>query len=366
MVDKNKKISWFMPSFEGSKKIVNQVLDSNFLNEGKITKEFEDKVSHFLGTKYCITTTSGTASLSLSLFALGITYGDEVLVPNLTFIATANAVKLAGASVKLVDVNKINYTVCCDDILRKISKKTKCIISVDVNGRGADYQKLNKICKEHNLFLICDSAEAFGSYYKNNKIGNYGDLSCFSFSPLKTISTGQGGIIVTKKKSTYEKLLSLKDQGRPKRGTGGDDLHPSIGFNFKFTNVQAAIGISQLKKINNRIKKFKKRDYLYRKLLLKSDKIYLPPKQNENEILQWFDILSDDIKIIKRALIRNKIDFRPFWLPINTQKPYLEKGNFSNSHYISKRGIWLPSSFDISEEQISFVCDTILKSLKKS
>ena len=355
-----KRIPWFQPDFDNEEIIqASKVIKTNYLNEGDVVSKFEKIVSKLLNIKYCIACTSGTSAISLALMALDVEAKDEVIVPNFTFIATANAAKMLGAKVKLVDVDKKTLNIDPIKIKEAITDKTKCLVTVDVNGRACQYKEILKICKEHKVKLITDSAEAFYSNFKNKKLGTIGDIGCFSFSAMKTISTGQGGMLATNSKKLYLKLKKLKDQGRQERGTGGDDIHNHLGFNFKYTNLQASIGIAQLKKLKSRVRKFKMRDNKYTELLSPNKNIFIPPKEKK-EVLQWFDILSDDIEKIKDKLRRNNIDFRSFWLPLNTQITYKESSiNYANSHSISKKGIWLPSYFGITTNEIEFVCKKI-------
>lgn len=357
------EIQWFYPSFgKEEKKSLNKLIESNYLNEGKQTIKFEKKLAKFLRVKYAIATTSGTAALTLSLLSLGVGVGDEVIVPNFTFIASANAARFCGATIKLVDVCKENFLIDVDKIEDLINEKTKAIVSVDVNGRACNYYKLKKICKKKKIHLVCDSAEALGSKHNSRFLGTFGDLGCFSFSAAKTISTGQGGLIVTNEKKLYNKILELKDQGRRYRGTGGNDKHPSLGFNFKFTDLQATVGLEQFSKLKKRLNFFKKRDAKYYSLLKEIKHIEIPPK-SKGEVLQWFDIL---VKFKKKPLLdhlhKNKIGFREFWFPLSIQNPYkTRKFNLENSFLISKRGLWLPSNFDLNEKQIEYISKTIKK-----
>lgn len=356
---KNKNYHWFSPSFDNvEKRRLSKLIDTNFLNEGKVTKEFEKKISNHLKMDYAVCTTSGTAALFLSLMANDIGKGDEVIVPNFTFVATANAVTLTGAKPIFADVLLSNFTINAEILKSIITKKVKAIISVDVNGRGCDYVKLHEICKKYNLKLITDSAEALGSMYKKKFLGTYGDCGCFSFSAAKSISTGQGGMIVTNNKKIYLRLLELKDQGRRFRGTGGNDNHPTLGFNFKFTDLQASVGIAQFEKLKKRIKNFHLRDSAYSKYLEDVKEIKIPEKK-PGEVLQWYDIL---ILKKKNGLIRflqnNNIGFRQFWYPVNHHKHYKSnlKDQFKNSYEISRKGIWLPSNFEISDSDIKKIC----------
>lgn len=364
----NKKIPWFYPVFdETEKEQVIQVLESNYINDGQVTKKFEEEVAGFLGCKHCIAVTSGTAAISLGLMALGIGHGDEVIVPDLTFIATANAVRMTGAKVKLVDIEPKRFTIDPNRVREAIGPRTKAIIPVDVNGRAADYESLEAICKESGLSLICDSAEALGSKVRGKYLGTFGDLGCFSFSANKTVSSGQGGMIATNNTEIYYRLKELKDQGRRFGGTGGDDLHPVIGYNFKYTNLQAAVALAQFKKIGPRIEHFRNRDRWYFEALKECPGIELPPLSNdEGEVRQWTDLLCEDRSRVETALKNNQIDFRPFWFPLHRQESYRQPDDqFEQSIRISKLGLWLPSAFDLTFEDAKRVSQVIRRELSQ-
>ena len=358
-----KKIPWFLPKFDfKEKKKINEVIDLNYLNEGQYVTKFERKIASLTTRKYCVCVTSGTAALTLAMMSFQFSRGDEIIIPNFTFIATANAVKLAGLTPVFVDINSDRFDICVREIEKKITKRTRAIIPVDVNGRGADYSKIINLQKKYGISIITDSSEGFGSVKEGKKIGSFGDISCFSFSAAKTISTGQGGAIVTNNKKIYNRLLELKDQGRRKRGTGGNDLHPVLGFNFKYTNLQAAVGLAQIEKLSSRLKKFKWRDELYRKFLSKNSSIIIP-KTHEGEALQWFDILIPNKRKVLKYLKSKNIDVRPFWYPITDQKVYKSDEFFPVTADISMKGLWLPSYFDITKQDIERVSNEINKVL---
>ena len=363
----SKKIPWFSPEMTGDEiSILKKVIDSNFVNDGPLTREFEKAISEIINVKYCIAVTSCTAAISLALYAFDIGFGDEVIVPNLTFIATANAVRMTGASVKLADIESTRLTLDIESLKKLVTKKTKAIISVDVNGRGADYEKLENFCKLNNLKLITDSAEAFGSFYKGKALGSFGNAGCFSFSPAKTITTGQGGMIATNDYETYQNLIQLKDQGRPFRGTGGDDDHPFLGFNFKFTDLQAAVGLAQLEKLQERLDKSLERDNWYLSLLEKYDEINFPDMNEPGERRQWTDIKIKNRSVIKKNLEKNQIGCRAFWKPINSQPPYFNKNdNLKISESISELGLWLPSNFSLSYRDAEITSGIISDCLSK-
>lgn len=359
----SEKISWFGPAIdEHEKRLVMDVLDSNYLNDGNVSRDLEKLIANFVGSKYAVATTSGTAGLAMSLFALGVGPGDEVIVPDFTFVATANAARFIGAKVRLVDIEPQRLALDCNKLLAAITSKTKAIIAVDVNGRGADYARLEKICADNNIALICDSAEALGSIHNNQYLGTFGDAGCFSFSANKTITSGQGGMIVTNNENLYHRLREIKDQGRRFGGSGGDDHHPVLGFNFKFTNIQAAIAVAQFDKLQSRLEHFKTRDSWYRECLSGCPGITFPSEYNQTtEVCQWTDILCEDRKKISDALTQNNMDHRAFWFPLHHQECYsgLNTDQCESSNKISKQGLWLPSAFDLTFDQVERVSRVI-------
>ncbi|MEK9170684.1 MAG: DegT/DnrJ/EryC1/StrS family aminotransferase [Patescibacteria group bacterium] len=356
----NKKIPWWTPKVEKEDYVfIRQALDANFVNEGPLVAELEKKISNLVGAKYAVATTSGTVAIFLSLKALGIGHGDEVIVPDMTFIATANAVNLCGAKPMLVDVNPADLTISIDAIKKAITPKTKAIIPVHVTGRGADMTTILDIAKKHSLYIIEDAAEALTSKQNGKSLGTFGDLGCFSFSANKTISTGQGGMIVTNNENLYLKLKPLKDQGRPVRGTGGDDLHNTIGYNFRMTDLQAGMGLGQFTHLKERIARMKRNYELYAKNLKDVPEIRIFPSKKE-ELPQWTDILTEKRNELEEYLKNQNIDCRKYWLPIHRQLSYkLPDINFPNSTRLSPEALWLPSAFTLTDENINTVCKKI-------
>jgi dTDP-4-amino-4,6-dideoxygalactose transaminase len=352
----NVRIPWFAPiTDQAEKALVNQVLDSQYLNDGKVTRELERRVAELVGVKHCVAVTSGTSALTLCLMAKGIGHGDEVIIPDLTFIATANAVRLAGAEPVLVDVRRDRFDMDADAAKKAITSKTRAIIPVDVNGRGADYHALTALCREKNLALITDSAEALGSKWKGRYLGSFGDAGIFSFSANKTVTTGQGGMIATNDTTMYHRLLELKDQGRRAQGTGGDDFHPVMGFNFKLTNLQAAVGLAQMDKLQARLAQAGRRDRWYKEGLAGVPGVKIPANDDAGgEVRQWMDIVVSNSlrqKIIA-AFDEKGIGCRAFWFPLHRQEPYkAADSEFPNTISISETGIWLPSSFSLSQKE---------------
>jgi perosamine synthetase len=355
-------IPWFGPEMgRREQERVAAVIASNYINDGSIAREFERAIAEFIGCRYCVAVTSGTAAISLALLALGIGPGDEVIVPDLTFIATANAVRMIGASAKLIDVEPRRFTIDVDKVDAAIGPRTRAIIPVDVNGRGADYDALSDLAQRKGLKIVCDAAESLGSKFKGRSLGTFGEAACFSFSANKTITSGQGGMVATNSEQIYYRLRELKDQGRREGGTGGDDLHPVVGFNFKYTNVQAAIGLAQLERIGERIAQFAERDGWYREFLSDCPGITFPERPNwDGEVLQWTDVLCSDRTRLRRALGHSGIDTRAFWFPLHRQEPYKMKDlDFPNSIDVAQRGLWLPSSFSITRTQVARVSEVV-------
>ena len=357
-----KTIPWWQPQLTGKESLnIQKVLDANYLNEGKFTEEFEIKIAELLRVKYAVAVTNGTAALFLALAAAGITYNDEVIIPDISFIATANAVKLAGATPVLVDVEKNSLTLDPQLFEKAITKRTKAVIPVHLSGRAADMKNISKIAAKYHIVVIEDAAEAFMSKYSGKFLGTLGDLGCFSFSPNKTITTGQGGIIVTNNLTLATKLRQLKDHGRATRGTGGEDEHPVVGYNFKLTNLQAAVGLAQLDALKKRLSRQKRNYLLYKKFL---DGIHtiklLPFNIGHDEIPQWVDAYAEKRDDLISFLKTKKIFCQPFWHPLHTQIPYhLPNIRFPVSSKITPHLLWLPSAFTLKDKDVFTVCQMV-------
>jgi perosamine synthetase len=363
---KEAPLPWFAAETgDAEREAVLRVLTSNYINDGEVTREFETRVARLIGVEYCIAVTSGTAAITLALMGVGIGRGDEVLVPDLTFIATANAVRLAGADVKLVDVESERFAIDPERVEAAIGPRTRAIVPVDVNGRGADYEALGAICRKHGLRMVCDAAEGFGSRYLGKTLGSFGDAGCFSFSPAKTVTTGQGGMITTNDPGLHARLRELKDQGRRTPGTGGDDLHPVMGFNFKLTNLQAAVGIGQLGRLDYRLAQARRRDAWYLEALGGLAGVDVSRlAQDDGEIRQWADVLIADRSAVQRAFGEAGIGCRALWFPLHTQAPYAGPGdNFPNATAIARQGLWLPSAFGLTKTDVERVACVVRRAV---
>jgi perosamine synthetase len=362
------KISWFSPEIGNAElKSIKKVVNLNYPNQGWFTKKFEDKISKLLKVRYVIAVPSGTVAIYLALKTIGIKINDKVVVPNITFTATANAVTMTGAKVILVDIDKKNLGICLASLRKIINEnKIKAIIPVHISGRSSNIFEVIKLAKKNNINVIEDAAEAF--YSKNiNFLGTYGDLGCFSFSPNKIITTGQGGAIITNNKKNYLKILKLRDQGRVGKVTGGgEDNIVSVGYNFKFTNILSSIGIAQLDKLKKRKKSLIKNYLIYKKNLpsTKTFKLF-EFDLKKGELPLWTDAYALNRDKLISKLKKKGIECRKFWTPLNLH-PYYKKSfkYFPNSKFYYKKLLWLPSSFNMSKKIIKNICKEIQNNLQ--
>lgn len=347
---------------EEEKRAVMEYLDSGgWLTEYKKTREFEQLIADYVGSKYVSVVNNGTVSLAIAIMALGIKNGEEVIVPDYTMIASANAVILAGAKPVLVDIDRTNLCLDLDLVVDAITSKTKAIILVTVNGRYPEMGKFVKFADDHNLYLIEDAAQSLGSRYNGKHLGTFCDVGSFSFSAPKVITTGQGGALVTDNEEFYHKILKIKDFGRAQSGV---DHHENMGYNFKFTDLQAVIGIEQMKKLDWRVKRKKEMYKLYRDLLEGIEGIEFIDTELEDTSPWFIDVLVEEGQKERDKLAsfldKKGIGTRPFYPAIHTQPPYSwVKGDFKNAEYVSKRGLWLPSASFLSEEDIEYICQNI-------
>ena len=347
---------WYGKEEKGA--ILKYLNSNGWLMEFKKTEEFEKSICEYTKAKYCSVLPNGTVTLVLALLALDIKQGDEVIVPDFTMIATPNAVKAVGARPILVDVDE---NICLDlDLVKKaITKKTKAVIHVSINGRAGNLLGLKKLCEQNKILLIEDAAQSLGSFYNGKHLGNFGAFGSFSFSVPKIITTGQGGALITDKKELYEKIEKLKDFGRIGPGI---DQHDQMGWNYKFTDLQAVIGIEQMKKLSWRVKRKKQIFSLYKKLLSGIRQIKFIPTDLKL-VSPWFiDILVPDPKELQKHLKENGIGTRIFYPAIHTQPIYKNiKGKFPRAEYFANHGLWLPSSSFLKDSEIKFICKTIKK-----
>ncbi|EKD85844.1 MAG: hypothetical protein ACD_37C00596G0009 [uncultured bacterium] len=334
---------------------------------GENISKFEDKFAEFCNTKYAITTSNGTSALHLCLVAYSIGPGDEVIVPSMTFVATANAVVYTGAKPVFVDSEFDTWNIDPENIESKITPKTKAIIPVHLYGHPAKMDKIIKIAQKYNLIIIEDAAEAHGARYNNKIVGSIGNAGCFSFYGNKIITTGEGGMITTSNKAIADKIRTLRNHGSsPERKY----YYPELGFNYRMTNIQAAIGLAQLEKITDNIERKKEIHATYCEYLQPlHNKITMQPNAEWAESVFWmFSILlASNGKISRDSLIdilhKKGIESRPFFFPLHKYIRFNNKDKLPVSEYLGNCGISLPSGPKLSRKEIRYVCDEIISIL---
>lgn len=352
-------------------KYVSDCITSNWISsQGHYISRFEDLFKDYLSVEHAVATSSGTTALHLALMALGIGPGDEVIVPDLTFAACANVVIHAGATPVFVDISEKSWTLDPELVKDAITEKTRAIMPVHLYGHPADMDPILDIAREKDLFVIEDCAESLGAKYKGELTGKFGHAACFSFFANKVITTGEGGMLVTNDKDLKEKVLSLRDHGmsREKRY-----WHEVAGFNYRMTNMQAAIGVAQMERIDSFLDKRAKICERYAEKLSGISGISLPPEEPWADNIFWlYTILIDeDLLGISAAdmierLSREGIETRPAFAPLNAQPPYPHSENsFPVSERIAKEGLSLPTGNDNTIEDIDRVSAAIKKVLER-
>tara|TARA_Y100001936_G_C16039223_1_gene650459 strand:+ start:343 stop:1476 length:1134 start_codon:yes stop_codon:yes gene_type:complete len=375
-----KKINKFIPVNipklnKEEKKNINICLKTNWISsEGKFVKEFEKKFSSFNKRKYGIAVSSGTAALEVAIKSLNLKKGTEVIIPSFSIISTALCVVKCGLKPILIDCNIETWNVDAENVINKISSKTSAIIITHIYGLPVNLSKIIQKAKQKNIKIIEDAAEVIGLTYKNKICGSFGDLSTFSFYANKHITTGEGGMIVTNDKKLSLKCKSLRNLSFSKSYFDRYN-HDDIGWNYRMTNLQAALGCGQLKNIKTIIKRKREIGNLYYKYLKYNKKILLQENSNSysNNIYWVFGILlKKNLKIsrntIMKKLLGYNIDTRPFFLSMNKQKIFKQKKIFKNikmpnSEFLSDNGFYVPSGLGISNKEIKYVCFALNKIL---
>lgn len=335
---------------------------------GEFITKFEEEFAKYVGTKYALTTSNGTTALHLALVSLGIKEGDEVIVPDLTFIATANAVAYTGAKPVFADIDPETWCIDPEDIKKKITSKTKAIIPVHLYGHPADMDPILEIAKEYGLYVIEDCAEAHGAEYKGKKVGSLGICGAFSFYGNKIITTGEGGMITTNDEALYERAKFLRDHAMSKEKRY---WHTEVGYNYRMTNIQAALGLAQLERIDEIIRKKRQIFEWYREYLKDIAGIKLNPEKEWAKNVFWMVCLlvenfdEDKRDRFMRFLREKGIDTRPFFYPCSMM-PMYKNSKIKNkvSYEIYKKGIILPSGYNLTEEEVKWICQEIMTLLK--
>lgn len=353
-----KKIQWYRNSFgETELQKIRESVSNEDISMGPVTEQFEAEIAKALKVPYAIVTTSGSVALLMAMMAKGIGPGDEVIVPNRTWIATAHAPLILGAKVVPVDVLPDIPALDVSQVKEKITSRTKAIIPVHLNGRSVDMEEIQSIAGKYGLFTIEDACQAFLSKNSNGFLGTQSDMGCFSLGVTKLISTAQGGVIVTRDKETHEKLKLIRSHGTV------DNINPVyglVGCNFKFTDILASIGIVQLSQANKKIIHVKK---VYEKYVegiksLPYPKI-IPVKVSKGEIPLYVEVLCKEQKKLMKFLYSKGIITRPFLPNLNSAPQIGNVDKFPNSEIFNKQGIFLPCGPSQPLENVDYVLEAI-------
>lgn len=352
-------IPWFKPFLFGNEKeFLTKAIESTWISGGEYVDKLESEISRILGIKNTITTSNGTTALSLALLGVGIKPGDEVIVPDFTFVAPGNTVLQLGAKPVFVDVDKETWCISPEEIQRAITPKTRAIIAVHVYGNVCDMDKIMKIARENNLRVIEDNAEALFSKYKGKYSATFGDVGCLSFQATKTITTGEGGAVVTDNDELAQKMRKIRNHGMTKKRY----WHDVVGYNFRLTNLQASLGCAQLENLET-ILKNKKRVYnTYLTNLKNSDAVIFQKIESDVEPVMWAVAVKINPEKFKgnrdfviEKLLERGVETRPGFYPFSVLPPY-SSGKIPVSEEVSKNIIVLPSFPSLTEEEIVQVC----------
>lgn len=353
------------------KKYLNECIDSGWISsEGPFVKQFESQFSEFIGQKHGIAVCNGSAALDVAVRSLGLDKGSEVIMPTFTIISPAQSLVNEGLIPVLVDSDPYTWNMDVSQIESKISPKTKAILIVHIYGLPVDMNPVLKLAKHYNLKIIEDAAEMHGQTYNNQKCGSFGDISIFSFYPNKHITTGEGGMVLTNDDQLAERCKQLRNLCfSPKRRF----LHEEIGWNYRMTNMQAALGVAQLEQIDNIITKKREIGQQYQNNLKSIKGLQLPLKETAyaKNIYWVFGLVADNEKLalnIQQHLSDNKIGTRPFFWCMHEQPVFnamdLFRGQtFQNAEKIARNGFYIPSGLGLTSDQIDQVSDILLKAV---
>lgn len=329
---------------------------------GKYIDDFEKSFAEFCDAKYAVAVSNGTVAIHLALVCLDIGKDDEVIVPDLSFVATANAILHAGATPVFADIDPFNLCIDPEDIVKRITKKTKAIMPVHLYGHPADMLEINKIAKANNLLVIEDAAEAHGATIQGKRVGSFGDCATFSFYGNKNLTTGEGGMITTNDEALYKRLRYLRDHGMSKEKRY---WHTELGYNYRMTNVQAAIGCAQLKRMDEIMSKKENIFKWYDKYMPKSTELSINRTNDWATNAYWLmtlEIKNYTEEMREELMMKLKergIDSRPFFYPMS-QMPYINvNANTPVTHKVYCTGINLPTFIDLKEEDVKYICDNL-------
>lgn len=354
-------------------KYVNEVLESTKLSIGPVIEVFEKKVADFTGSKHAIAVNSGTSGLHLIVRSLDIKDDDEVITTPFSFVASSNCVLMERARPVFVDIDPMTLNLDLNLIEGKINDRTKAVLPVDVFGQPVDMLEINRIAKKHSLKVIEDSCEAIGSEFKGVKAGKICDAGVFAFYPNKQITTAEGGIVVTDNDDIADLCRSMRSQGRPITGLWLE--HERLGYNYRLSELHAALGVAQMERIDEILEKRNKVAVLYNSKLSKIKGVSIPYIAPEVNRMSWFVYV---VRLDKRVdrnkvmnyLIENGIGCRPYFTPIHLQKYFIELygyklGDFPVTEEVADSTIALPFFNNLNEEQIEYVAMKIKEGIER-
>jgi perosamine synthetase len=364
------------PTLGGNElKYVTDCVKTNWISShGKYIEDFEKQFANYCNVSQGIACSNGTTALHLAIEAMGIGRGDEIIIPTFTMVASCNAVIYSGAKPVLVDSELETWNMDPEKIEEKITPKTKAIMVVHTYGHPVDMDKIKKIASKHNLPIIEDAAEAHGAEYKGKKTGSLGDIACFSFYANKILTTGEGGMVITNNERWADRARSLRNHYFGKVRF----IHDDLGYNYRMTNIQAAIGLAQLEKIEDYISARRNNAQLYNQLLKPIQGITTPPEASWAKNVYWMYgiLIQDDFGMtmpeVRAALEKKGIDTRTFFIGMHKQPAYKKhdprypdiNGSYPKSDELERKGFYLPSGSSLTQEQIHTVAEA-LTSLRK-
>ena len=349
--------------YPNTKKYVNDCIESTWISsKGSYIDKFEKSFADYLNIEFSSTVSNGTTALHMCLSALGIGKDDEVIVPSFTYIASVNSIKYVGAKPVFVDSDEHTWNLDVRLVESLITDKTKAIMAVHLYGNPCDMEQLKSLCDAKEIYLIEDVAEALGSMYQNKYLGTFGDVASFSFFGNKTITTGEGGMVVSSNKKIIERVKSLKNQGASDKKY----WYEEIGYNYRMTNIAAAIGLSQLENIESILKRKSEIANLYQKYL-STCPVSFQQIQDKGVSSYWLmSILVEDSNTrdkLSSFLEKSQIETRPLFFPAHTMPMYFEELDFKVASNLSSRGLNLPSFPDLTDEDIIKISGLIKTSL---
>ncbi len=361
------KIFQIQPFFDNAEiKNLKKAIKTGWVTEGPFSQEFLSLIKEFTGAKYAVLANNGTLALFLSLLSVGIKEGDEVIVPDFTFNASASSITFTGATPVFVDINTDDLQMDVTKIEKAISKKTRAIMPVHIYGQACDMDPILEIAKKYNLLVVEDAAQGFGVFYKGKHTGTIGDLGMISFFADKTITTGEGAVILTNNEEIFNKLKMLRNQGRPNSGTF---IHPELGMNFRMTDLQCALGVAQIKKFSI-IEKIKQRNHkLYEEYLEPVKEIDYVKVNNFSTFVPFrVNIKVPHLEELINYLENKGIQTRRMFYPLHRQPCFnylkYEEKEFPGANEAYAKGMSLPIHCGLKEKDIKYLCQRIIEFYK--